>query len=132
MTTLEGPPSAKTTVLVVDDEEIMRDLLERMLQRAGYRVICAADGEEGLAQFRAQDVDVVITDIAMPGMDGLGLIQALAHECPRVSVIAVSGANSRGRHLKRATELGAKAALLKPVASTDLIDNIELAISTRH
>jgi two-component system cell cycle response regulator CpdR len=121
-----APPEAKRrTILVVDDEEVMRDLLTRILERAGYAVEAAADGGDGLQRFREGGIDVVITDMMMPAMDGLELIQALTTEQPDVRVVAVSGVGSRTRFLKRARELGAKATLLKPVGRADLVKTLE-------
>jgi CheY-like chemotaxis protein len=117
--------SSAPTVLVVDDDEIMRDLLTRILSRAGYDVVAANDGDGGLARFREGDIDVVITDMMMPAMDGLELIRALTLESPNVRVVALSGVGSRIRFLRHAKELGAKAALLKPVQRADLIKAVE-------
>jgi two-component system, chemotaxis family, chemotaxis protein CheY len=117
------------TILVVDDNEIMRHLLGRMLGRAGYEVVCAVDGEDGLARFRECAPDLVITDMDMPGLDGLGLIEALKRECGGAKVIAVSGVGSRSRYLRNAVRLGAKAALMKPVARAALVEAVEAAIA---
>jgi CheY-like chemotaxis protein len=121
-----SPPAAKRrTILVVDDEEVMRDLLTRILVRAGYAVEAVPDGDNGLQRFREGGIDVVITDMAMPAMNGLELIEALTQEQPDVRVVAVSGVGSRTRFLKRARELGAKATLLKPVGRADLVKTLE-------
>jgi two-component system chemotaxis response regulator CheY len=67
----------KKTILAVDDSGSLRQMLVLSLQEAGYGVIEAVDGQDGLAKARKQTVDLVLTDQNMPGMDGLGLIKAL-------------------------------------------------------
>lgn len=67
----------KKTILAVDDSGSLRQMLVLSLQEAGYGVIEAVDGQDGLAKAKKQKVDLVLTDQNMPGMDGLGLIKAL-------------------------------------------------------
>jgi CheY-like chemotaxis protein len=117
------------TVLIVDDEEVMRDLLTRILERAGYSVFAETDGDKGLQRCREGDIDVVVTDMMMPAMNGLELIEALNRECAEVRVVAVSGIDSRTRFLKRALELGARATLLKPVGGADLVKTVERVLA---
>jgi CheY-like chemotaxis protein len=124
-----APTSGPPTILVVDDEEIMRDLLTRILMRAGYAVVAETDGDKGLRRFREGDIDIVITDMMMPAMNGLELIEALTQESPDVRVVAVSGIDSRTQFLKRALELGAKATLLKPVGRADLVKTVARVLS---
>jgi two-component system, cell cycle sensor histidine kinase and response regulator CckA len=121
----QAPPNGRPTILIVDDEETMRDLLTRILIRAGYAAVAETDGDKGLQRFREGGIDVVITDMMMPAMNGLELIEALTQESPEVRVVAVSGIDSRTRFLKRALELGAKATLLKPVGRDDLVKTVE-------
>ena len=65
------------TILVIDDEEIMREILETLLTREGYRVRLAASGPEGLEVARSTPIDAVIVDVMMPGMDGLQVLDAI-------------------------------------------------------
>jgi DNA-binding NtrC family response regulator len=65
------------TILVIDDEEIMREILETLLTREGYRVRLAASGPEGLEVVRSTPIDAVIVDVMMPGMDGLQVLDAI-------------------------------------------------------
>src|SRR4029450_13261154 len=69
--------SRKGTILVVDDEEIMREILEALLTREGYQVRLASSGEEGLELARAQTFDAAIVDVMMPGLDGIAMLQEL-------------------------------------------------------
>src|SRR4029450_4516243 len=69
--------SRKGTILVVDDEEIMREILEALLTREGYQVRLASSGEEGLELARTQTFDAAIVDVMMPGLDGIATLQEL-------------------------------------------------------
>ncbi len=108
---------AMPRVLVIDDNRDMRDLLRVVLERDGYAVDVAADGEEGLQIQNARPADVVITDIFMPNRDGLETIGRLRAEHPRAKVLVISGGGDvvRGTsYLSTAREIGAHAVLPKP------------------
>jgi CheY-like chemotaxis protein len=110
------------TILVVDDEEAMRELFRRMLQRAGFSAVTAVNGRDALERFRERRIDAVITDMVMPEMDGIEVIRALLAERPRLPIIAVSGVTDWADYLTLATTLGAKVGLRKPVRSAELIE----------
>ena len=78
-------------ILVVDDDAAIRELLHFVLEEEGYEVIEAVDGAEGLQRYQVEPTDLVITDLKMPGMDGLELLQALWHVVPKPALIAISG-----------------------------------------
>jgi two-component system cell cycle response regulator CpdR len=78
-------------ILVVDDDEAMRLLLRAVLERQGYEVVEAENGYEGLLCYHAEPTDLVITDMEMPVMNGLELLQALQHAVPPAAVIVISG-----------------------------------------
>ena len=80
----------KPSILVVDDEQSMRDMLSIFLQREGYRVTCATDGHDALACCEQQEFDVVISDIKMPGMDGISLLHELRRRNPETLVIMIT------------------------------------------
>ncbi|MEA2722963.1 MAG: hypothetical protein QOH59_734 [Gemmatimonadales bacterium] len=84
---------ARETVLVVDDEEMVRRLATRMLQGQGYRVLEAKSGDEAvrMLQRASQEIDGVLTDLAMPGLGGRQLGQTISSCWPRVRVIYMSG-----------------------------------------
>ena len=124
-----SPPS-RPTVLVVDDEEGMRALIARMLTRSGYPVLAASNGLEALARMREARIDVVVTDLSMPEMNGLDLIDALTKVRPETTVIGLSGMDHSTRYLKRARLLGARASLRKPVGRADLVRTIERLTAT--
>ncbi len=100
-------------VLVVDDDEITRLILGRMLEDHGHQVTYAGDGEAALRVFRVGRFDVVFTDLAMPERNGLRLIQDLQVEDWKLPVIAMSGTNVE--QLPMAEDLGAKEVLYKPL-----------------
>ncbi len=122
MTTIPSPSAA---ILVVDDDEVMRDLLRRVLERSGYEVVTATDGRDGVERLRGRAVDVTITDMVMPVMDGIELIQTLVAEQPSIRIIAVSGVDDWDNYLKTARSLGAKAVLRKPVGSAELVSTVK-------
>lgn len=94
--------SARPLILLVDDEASIRATTRQMLESLGFRVITAEDGDEAIGLFRQHrgQVDVVLTDLMMPGMDGNALIGALRQLQPSVRVIATSGVpvTTRGGH----------------------------------
>ena len=104
------------TILLVDDDEQFRTMLNEVLQRAGYEVRQTQDGNEALKQYRASPADVVITDLIMPEKEGLETIRALRALDPAVKIIAMSGG---GRHtstdyLVMAQHFKAQRVLAKP------------------
>jgi len=84
-------PQGIDTVLLVDDEEDIRDVLSLSLMDMGLRVICARDGAEGLACYLEETPPVVLTDIKMPKMNGIDLLQKIKHENPETEVIMITG-----------------------------------------
>ena len=83
--------ASKETILLVDDEAGIRNLLSISLSDEGYEVITAADGREALEIFRAQAPSIVMSDIKMPGMDGLELLATIKQESPATEVIMITG-----------------------------------------
>ncbi len=85
------PASAANTVLLVDDEQDIRELLALFLADLGFCVLTAADGAQGLALFKTARPSMVLTDIKMPGLDGIGLLQAVKALSPETEVLMISG-----------------------------------------
>ena len=104
-------------VLVVDDQPEFRRGMLRLLERAGHVVSEAANGAEGLRRVAADDVDLVVTDLFMPDMDGLEFMRELARRRPGTRVIAVSGGGFMDvtSILAVASALGAVRTLSKPI-----------------
>jgi CheY-like chemotaxis protein/nitrogen-specific signal transduction histidine kinase len=122
-------------VLIVDDEAGIRRLMRVILERAGYSVETAVDGQEGLRKFRQAPTDLVISDIIMPDMDGLEVLRTIKREKPAVDLIAISGGGrvDAGNYLDLATKLGARYAFKKPIdrhAFISAVDDILAAKGT--
>jgi DNA-binding NtrC family response regulator len=119
----------------VDDDSEVRLFLSRVLTSAGYDVEEASDGHGALTAVAGRLPDVVLTDILMPGTDGLELILELRRLSPRAAIIAMSGGSTVGRalHLSSATEFGAAHVLEKPFSTHALLAAVgdALRISAR-
>lgn len=85
-------PLAK--ILVIDDEQGIRDLLDTLLQRKGHTVVLAASGQKGLELFHREQPDVIVLDLKMPGMDGLTVLQQIRSLDPKKPVIILTGAGT--------------------------------------
>jgi CheY-like chemotaxis protein len=113
-------------ILVIDDEEFMRQIIQEMLEMEGYVVETAANGRKGLQLYLKEPHDLVVTDIFMPEMEGLETIRELHRRSPNVKVIAISGGGERGMvsFLSHAKRFGALRALEKPFSREDLITTV--------
>ena len=95
---LDRPYQPLPAILVVDDDRMMRSLLTRILEAEGWRVYSAADGVEALDLLTGNAVvDIVVTDVVMPRMDGRQLAAELGKRFPRLPVLLISGAHLGGR-----------------------------------
>ena len=118
------------TVLVIDDDDLVRSLLVRALTGARYTVIEAADGLAGLALARANSIDLVVTDLVMPVQEGVETIMTLRRERPRLPIIAISGGTTNSRlYLDIAGKIGARRILPKPFTPRELIRLIEQVLA---
>ncbi|MCK5652079.1 MAG: response regulator [Gemmatimonadetes bacterium] len=113
-------------ILIVDDEISDRILKYSILEDAGHELIAAADGRAALSLYHGQPIDLVITDILMPKLDGLELIYEIRQSYPDARIIAVSGVSRDD--LKRALDLGAVETLFKPVKREELLDAVKRAL----
>jgi hypothetical protein len=125
------PQRPAARILLADDEAAVRGFLRAVLEQGGYEVIEAADGEQALEQVRAGQVDLLITDLVMPVLEGLETIQALRRDDPGVGVIAISGAFG-SQYLKTAQLLGADAVLSKPVSPELLLSSVAEVLKLRR
>ena len=122
------PLMKSLAILVVDDHAIMREVVCEMLEDAGHQVRFAADGHEALRKLSCARFDVLVTDIVMPGMDGIELIGEVRRRYPDIRIIAMSGGGERfPTHdgLTIARRLGAGVTLNKPFLAEQLIDAVE-------
>jgi DNA-binding response OmpR family regulator len=114
------------TILVIDDDPQMRRMIARTLSAKHHKVIEAKDGRDGLKQFRAHRPMLVITDLVMPGQEGIETIQELRREAPGVPILAISGGGSGfWSYLEAAKQLGAADALAKPFLGAELIEAVD-------
>jgi DNA-binding NtrC family response regulator len=109
-------------VLVVDDDDEVRTLLVRTLRRRGYSVDEAADGIEGLARVEQAAPDVVVTDMAMPRLDGLGFLKALKEKHAELPVIVLTGHGSMENVLQAMREGVLFDYLMKPLPDLALLE----------
>ncbi|MBI5216574.1 MAG: PAS domain S-box protein [Ignavibacteriae bacterium] len=119
---VEYPPGNGECVLVIDDEASVRDITKYTLEMYGYKVLTAGDGAKGVALYkeRKQDIDVVITDMMMPVMDGNATILALKELEPSVKIIASSGLTT-GSQISFTLETEVFAFLAKPYTAESLL-----------
>src|SRR5215470_12162276 len=114
-------------ILVVDDEEMNRDLLQRVLDRAGYQVTTAVDGQEALALLRQETFHVVLTDLKMPGMTGVEVIRELKMLAPS-TVGIIHTAYGSVETAVEAMKVGAFDYVTKPVRRDELLVVIQRAL----
>ena len=114
-------------ILIIDDDFHVRDMMERLLRRAGYDAQLAANGAEAVKMHRENPMDLVITDIIMPEKEGLEIITEFRRDYPSVKLIAISGGGRIGptNYLKMAKLLGAERTFAKPVDTPQLLSAIE-------
>ncbi|MDQ3934781.1 MAG: PAS domain S-box protein [Actinomycetota bacterium] len=116
-----GPDTA--TVLLVEDEQPVRELSKRILTTAGFTCLDAAGGEEALRLYEQNDVDVLVTDVVMPGMSGPELVERIGDGCP---VLFMSGyAGDQPLHLPEAASL----LIEKPFGPDDLLGGVRAALA---
>lgn len=116
-------------VLIVDDEEADRLLLQAILARAGHDTFFAESGEEAVREYRLRGIEVVVTDLQMSEGHGYELITALRDFEPRPAVIAVSGTG--GPQLDMAEALGCRWTMTKPVRPEPLLQALDEALLDR-
>ena len=118
-------------VLVVDDEESVRSLLQRILGEAGYSVETAANGQEALAKISELEIAAVLLDVRMPGMSGIEVLRRIADESPETGVIMVTAVGDAQTAIE-AMKLGAYDYIIKPFNHDDLVLKVRRAIEKRN
>jgi len=119
---IDGPPTGRESVLVVDDEEDVVFLLKRMLCRAGYRVTATTDSRDALSLFKANPgaFDLVVSDMTMPGMTGFELAREIKGITRETPVVLCTGYNDRVV-CEKAEKIGVETFLMKPVEMNTLL-----------
>jgi CheY-like chemotaxis protein len=124
-------------ILIIDDDETVRNTTTVLLEGRGFDVVAVANGESGIDAVKAAPFDAVIVDLFMPKMDGLKTTRAIHQQSPATPIIAVSGFMFRGRcptmpdFHPMATEAGAVTTLYKPLRPNELVQAIAYATGTQ-
>ena len=128
-------------ILLIDDELDVRDSVAAVLQRDGFEVTAAENVTDGMQALSGQDFDVIVTDVIMPGFDGVEAIKRIRESNPTVKIIAISGGGNIGltsyqpeaitttAYLQAATEAGADAILTKPFGRADIVGAVREILS---
>jgi DNA-binding NtrC family response regulator len=124
-------PSHEGSILVIDDEEIMREILETLLTRAGYEVRCASSGAEGLDLARATPFDAALVDIMMPGLDGIATLDELKRIDEDLAVIIITAYASVGSAIS-AMKSGAFDYIAKPFKNEEVLVVVRNAMERRR
>lgn len=109
---------------------IILSAVKETLESAGYAVAIATNGKEGIGLFDSLALDLIITDINMPAMEGIELIKGLSKHGPKVPIIAMSGDAIGARFLKAARLLGAVDTLVKPCTARELLAKTKAALQS--
>jgi DNA-binding response OmpR family regulator len=120
----------KTTILIVEDDHDLRSILVKHIKRSGYHVIEASDGMEALKRLDHDRYDLVITDIVIPYISGVGVVTALKKKWPAIPVIAITGFGKEPE--LAAMEKNADLVLPKPVKMAHLLEQIARLLGTQR
>jgi CheY-like chemotaxis protein len=117
-------------ILIVDDEQFVRSLLENVLRRRGHEVVAASDAEQALATLQASsNFDLMLTDVVMPGMDGFDLLRRVRSAFPHVKVIVLTG-YARKQSISDFLLYGADEYLSKPFQVHELVAAVDRITGT--
>jgi DNA-binding NtrC family response regulator len=123
--------NANAAILVVDDEEVVRQSYQRVLATARCQVETVSDGEQALRAMEARPYDIVLLDLRMPGMDGMAVLRTIKRRWPEDEVIVITGYPSVDT-AKEAIRLGARDYLAKPLAPREVIEAACNALEQKH
>jgi DNA-binding NtrC family response regulator len=116
-------------IMIVEDDEAVRELLREILKRAGHEVVAAGNGKEAIALYQDNPAtaDLVITNILMPEKEGLEMIQEMRRDDPDIKIIAISGGGQIGPadYLEIARRFGATRTFSKPFDRKELLAAVE-------
>ncbi len=117
------------TVLIIDNDEGLLKAISTRIEMMGYRCITAGTGAQGMSEFEADRIDLVITDMNMPSLDGMGVIQQIRNQCD-TPIIVVTG--FKQAYVSALSEMHDIQILEKPFHSQDLMDAVESEIFLRQ
>lgn len=117
------------SILIIDDEKSIREVLVTFFEEKGYNVLTANDGRGGITQFQLHPTDLVITDIVMPRIEGIATIREIRKQSKSVKIIAMTGYVDS--YLKEAIILGADDSIVKPFNTEDLMDVVDRVMGSR-
>lgn len=117
------------TVLVSDDDQVIRAMIGGAVEEVGHQATYAHDGEEAVEMVRARPYDVVFMDLAMPHKNGLVAIQEIVADYPSIPIVAISGVDPE--MLERALDYGAAKAVMKPLTPKEVQDLVEEVLHNR-
>lgn len=110
-------------ILIIEDDDLLRDVLAKALEQVGHVVFQATNGQEGITMFRANPADLVLTDLVMPVQEGVETIQQLRRQNRTLPIIAMSGGVPNSRlYLSIAGGIGAQRVLAKPFTPQRLLE----------
>ena len=117
-------------ILLVEDDDLVRDMLTQILERATHQVVCATNGEEATEYLQKNTPDIMITDIIMPKKSGITLISEVKNRHPNMEIIAISGGGRLDPtgYLDLSETLGASVSFEKPIDNTALLMGIDLLL----
>lgn len=120
-------------ILLVEDDNLVRDMLTQILERSSHTVIQAANGEEATECLKKETPDIMVTDIIMPKKSGITLISEVKNRHPNMEIIAISGGGRLDPtgYLDLSESLGASVSFEKPVDNTALLMAIDLLLHGR-
>jgi len=118
--------SEQKEILIIDDEQMILEMLDQILSSAGYQVHAALGGQQGLELYDQHPVDLVLTDIKMPGIDGYRLLKEVKAKNPNARVVLMSG-YSNDFSICEAIELGADEFIVKPFRRNDILQVLAFA-----
>ncbi|OYX30716.1 MAG: hypothetical protein B7Y99_11260 [Caulobacterales bacterium 32-69-10] len=119
-------------ILVADDDPILREIASEHLTQAGYEVALVEDGVQALKAVAAAPFDLIVTDMVMPNLDGIELLQALKRDYPAIPVVAISAGMSAMDPeliLRAATAVGAVSVLTKPLVGETFLEHVRAALA---
>ncbi|HYK00805.1 MAG TPA: response regulator, partial [Thermoanaerobaculia bacterium] len=118
-------------ILIVDDEEVLRDVLDVMLRREGFECLSAASGEEALNVLETEEVDLVVLDVMLPGISGIDTLRAIRISNPTLPVIVITAFSSIDGAIE-AMKQGAFHYIPKPFKNEEVILTVNKALEQRH